>query len=155
LSERDFWAGNVDGARARTRRAISLSRNRRAPLDLAMALANLASYCCVAGAYDEAEAAAKEVAAIASAHEFDYSFAIAAQSLAVVRVANGDANAAAQLLGYVDAAFAKFGFSLERTEARVRERLCELLEARLDQDSLARECGAGAALSMREALMRF
>jgi diguanylate cyclase (GGDEF)-like protein len=155
LSERDFWAGNVDGARARTRRAVSLSRNRRAPLDLAMALANLASYCCVAGAYDEAEAAAKEVAAIASAHEFDYSFAIAAQSLAVVRVANGNANAAAQLLGYVDAAFAKFGFSLERTEAQVRGRLRELLEARLDEATLARECGAGAALSMHEALMRF
>ncbi|HEY5425837.1 MAG TPA: hypothetical protein VIJ77_04730, partial [Candidatus Tumulicola sp.] len=151
LSERDFWAGNVDDARARTRRAIVLSRNRRAPLDLAMALANLASYCCVAGAYDEGEVAAREAAAIALAHEFNYSFAIAAQSLAVVRAGYGNAAAAAQLLGYVDATFATYGFSMERTEGMVRDRLHELLHARMDEASLARERAVGAALSMQEA----
>jgi hypothetical protein len=135
----------------RTRRASALSRNRRVPLDLAMALANLASYCCVAGAYDEAETAAMEAVAIASAHEFEYPFAIAAQNLAVVRAAYGNPVAAAQLLGYVDAAYAKFGFSIERTEAQVRDRLRELLRTGMDETSLARERTAGAALSMLEA----
>jgi tetratricopeptide (TPR) repeat protein len=151
LSEREFWTGNVEGARERTRRAISLSRNRRAPLDLAMALANLASYCCTAGDYGEAEAAAREAAAIASAHELNYSFALAAQSLAVVRAASGNAGAAARLLGYVEAAFARFGFSLERTEGKVRDRLLELLQGRLDDAELLRARAAGAALSMHEA----
>jgi diguanylate cyclase (GGDEF)-like protein len=151
LAEREFWNGDVDPARERTRRAIALLRNRKSPLDLAIALANLASYSGIAGAYDEAHSAAAEAATIARGHDLPYSLAIAVQSLGLVRAAHGESRVAARLLGYVEGSFAQRGYRFERTEERVHARLLELLRADLNDGELGTCMTDGATLSLQDA----
>jgi diguanylate cyclase (GGDEF)-like protein len=153
LAERDCWAGDITAACDRTRRAISIvrSRSRRTTFDLTILLDNLASYSCLAGEVEDANAASSEAATIAFAHEQNYGLTLALQNLAYVRAVRGDARGAARLVGYVDACYARLRSARERTEALVYERLLALLRQRLDGATLAVELEAGAALSQEAA----
>jgi predicted ATPase/class 3 adenylate cyclase len=147
LAEWEFADGDPARAADRVRAMIGTLRGRRAPLDLAGALRNFASYLSVMGEYDEALAAAREAADIALTHEDISGVAIAVQSRAIALADREDARSAARILGYVNEAYNRHGSKRERTEELVQARLLCLLHARLDDTTLESEVSAGRKLS--------
>lgn len=146
LAELEFRAGNAAQAIEHSRSVEGSLRSKRAPLPLAHVLVNLGSYLAVAGHYDAAYEAAREAATLARTHQIPQWVAIALQTLALVHAGSSDPRVAAQLLGYVDAFYSRFGMKREPTEALVLSRLMELLHDQLDEPSLVRETSSGRTL---------
>ena len=72
--------------------------------------------------------------------------------MALVVALRGDCVRAATLEGYVDAAFARYGFPREFTETTTHDRLMALLRESLAPDELARLIAEGAALTPEAAI---
>jgi len=153
VAEREFRSGNVGRAAERARHIIEVLRGRRAPHQLGHALTNLSSYLAMAGEYDESIAAAREAIEIGTRSDTPNYIAIPLQAVAIALVQRGAAEAAAELLGFAEAFYARFTMEPEPTEAIVQERLRELLRLHLDAATLAERSDAGRLLTESQACL--
>lgn len=147
-ADTEFINGDAPAAVASIRSIIVEYRPRMAPLSLATQLANFASYLGAAGELDDATAAAWEAIEIAAPLGAEMFVAAPAQVLALVFAHRGDARRAAELLGFVDAAYDRLGATRQPTEAMVKKILIERLRARLDEPAIAQSVARGRDLTM-------
>ncbi len=149
----------TEHARGETNRAITIVRETlpalRAVADMSLlrtTLQNAAGYFC---AVDD------PAAAITAAHETIDSHAgdpdhghvaISLEHLALARALGGDTAVAAQLHGYVDAAFERHRYHREYTETLTHDRLVSVLRRDLASDELQRLTAQGAALTPETAV---
>jgi hypothetical protein len=147
-------------ARGATRQAIAAVRDllpaMRSGADtnlLLSVLSNLAGYLAAVDDLSGAIAAAHEAIQMRAAREPDHTHvAIAIEHLALVAALRGDCLRAARLEGYVDAAFARYGFPREPTEKTTHDRLTARLRESLERDELARLIAEGAVLTSEGAI---
>jgi predicted ATPase len=147
VAEREFRSGETNAAIQRVAGAIEVLRRRRSPVQLGHALTNYTAYLSVAGQYEEMFAAAREAIAIGVSHEEPNYVTFTLQSVAVMLADRGQARKAAELLGYVDAFYRRFGMKRELTEEIVHRRLREVLERHLDGEAIERGIRVGSLLS--------
>jgi diguanylate cyclase (GGDEF)-like protein len=147
-ADTEFLTGDAAAAVASIRSIIGEYRPRMAPLSLATQLANYASYLGAAGELDEAIAAAREAIDIAAPLGVEMFVAVPVQVLALVRTHRGDVQRAAELLGFVDAAYERIGATRQPTEAMVRKLVLERLRKHCDEATLSRALAAGRDLTM-------
>lgn len=151
LAEYEFLFDDRAGAIERARRVVQSNRTHNSGYSLPVALGNLTAYLSVAGEHEEARRMGREVIALGRAHGIRIAIEWTLQSLAVGLAETGDPRTAAKLLGHVDAFADESGGEREPTEATVRVRLVELLEARLDAPTLQAEAALGRELSIEAA----
>ena len=128
-----------------TRNALAICRANRHAVGEMASRANLAGYHLANEEIDEARAQA--LGAIAAADQTEIHLVASAMlHLAAIEAVTGDANTAALLKGYVDAARAKEELKLEPTEASSYRILTSALTRRLNRESIAAFEGNGAGL---------
>jgi hypothetical protein len=122
-------------------------------VDLANTLANRAGYLVALGDAPGAVAAASEAIGIFARHEPDHTFnAIAIEHLALVYALRGEVERAANLEGFVGAAYRRHGLEREFTETKTYNRLMSLLRDGHAPDELERLFADGATLTPEAAI---
>jgi predicted ATPase len=130
LAELEFRLGSIDEAVALGRRAVSGQRSIGRRAYLGLALSNLAAYLIERGDVAEAKACAAEALAVLR-HERRYFVRQCLQRWALIGALDGRYEAAALLIGFVDAGYRRDGQIRQPTEQRVHDRLSTALAAAL------------------------
>lgn len=144
LADLALMAGDAAGA-VRLGRELLQRLGRRQMATRAIALGNLLLALLAQGALAEARQVQAEFVAVV--RQLDHMFVMyTADAMAGLAAAEGRWAAAAQLMGYADAAYAAEGQPREPNEARAREAAWALLQAQGDAAALAAGLAAGAAL---------
>jgi predicted ATPase/DNA-binding winged helix-turn-helix (wHTH) protein len=151
LSEIEFNLGAVDRAAARCREAVARSRAAPAHPLLGWMLANLASYLIIQGEAGDARATAIEALTLLR-EEGGYFVRVCLQQWALFAALEQRYEAAARLLGYVDADFATAQEVRQPTEQIVHERIQTVLRAGLAGPARQAEATVGAGWTEREAI---
>jgi predicted ATPase/DNA-binding winged helix-turn-helix (wHTH) protein len=146
LAELDFGVGATDRAIEHGREAVSGFRSADRPYDLGSALINLASYLTVRGDHREARALATEALSLVS-EEGGYILRLCLQHWALLGAVDGRHEAAAQLVGFVDAGYAAAAEVRHPTERQIYDRLSTLLDAALAPDDVRTYAAGGARWS--------
>ncbi len=143
----EFCRGHVDRAIELAREAVSGAR------DIwfrPRALHNLAAYLIAAGRLVEARPVAEE--ALSGRSEADSLTRLSLQAWALIAALEGRYSEAAQLIGWVDAAYRAAGEGRNPWEQRSYERLLSILEAPFTEDERNRFAAEGAAWAAPQAL---
>ncbi|MEO6990875.1 MAG: hypothetical protein ABI346_05805, partial [Candidatus Baltobacteraceae bacterium] len=153
LAETEHARGNSARAIASVREILPhaarlLGREQHANL-----LGNLAGYLLATGEVAGARAAAKESVELLATSAPSATFvAIALEHLALARALQGEAEPAARLLGYSDAALRELGFTREFNEQGTHVRLLAVLHASMSQRDFDKLITAGAGWSPEQAI---
>jgi diguanylate cyclase (GGDEF)-like protein len=144
LAEIEFARGNVERAIECTYEpeALSLDISQRMVMDT-----NLTCYLVAAGRFTEAREVGSKVIAQTWQRQLRVGRVLTIQHLALAAVLEGDAERAARLCGFVDAAVTELEFVREFTERYTYERLLNLLYDRLAQRKLERLRAVGADMT--------
>jgi predicted ATPase len=143
--------GEVEFRRGATERAIECAREATRGLRgttfqrpyLGWPLNNLATYLTLYGKSGEARVYAEEALSLLR-EEGGYWLRVCLQTLALLGACEGRHTAAAQLIGFVDAGYARSGEVREFTELQLHDRLSALLTENLAADDIAAWAAAGA-----------
>lgn len=153
LAELEFRDGHPEAALRSISEALEL--NRRLKIDsvsIAIDHANGVVYRVALGRLEEARIVALEGLRLAAESKDPFIIAIVLQHAALLIALGGSTDAAAMMLGYVDARFAQLGYTRETTEKWSFERLMSALQERLTAAQVEGLRSDGAALSEEEAL---
>jgi hypothetical protein len=151
MAEAEFRLGALGRAIERGGEAVAGLRAGGHRAHLSYAQTNLAGYCLLDGDQLAARHALEEALPIV-AEEGGYWTRICLQSCALLGTLEGRAAAAAQLIGYVDAAFAVSGEPRQPAERQIRERAAEILSSALPSDDLDIYSRDGARWSEQQAV---
>lgn len=143
LAELDFSVGATDRAIEHGREAVSGFRTADRPYDLGSALINLASYLTARGDRPEARAFATEALSLVR-EEGGYILRLCLQHWALLGALDGHHEAAAQLIGFVDAGYAAAAEIRHPTERQIYDCLSTLLDAALSPDDIRSYAADGA-----------
>ncbi len=150
----------IEHQRGRTQQAIRLAREaapeaakRLSPNAYVHLMNNLAGYLVAIDDLPAARASAQEsLARLALADPKSGLSSIALEHLALIIALEGDAERAARVHGFCEAAYAAAGYVREYTERTSSERLTALLESRLGAREAAARRAAGATATLQQAL---
>ncbi len=141
-----FSADDPDGALESVREAESVYRARNAFSGLCVSVLNAAAYLIALARHEEARQCAREGLELSQRHGITMPGVWAIGHLARLAAEHGDAEPAARLLGYTDAAYQRTGTAREPTEQRGYERTLELIGAQLPQERVVALMSEGALL---------
>jgi tetratricopeptide (TPR) repeat protein len=152
--------GNVEAALRLQRSALATFRNLSDRTNAIDALTGVADCLLMLDRYDDARAHAREALTLAAADRMDVHVAMALQHLAAFEVrrpkesrSQTDSVArAANLLGYVNACFARIGFRRTSGEPELYERVIEALRNVLGDAELAKLMAEGSAWNEERAV---
>ena len=151
LAEYAFLDGDTGLAIQLGRDAIATARSGDSIYALAVPLINTCAYLSIAGHREEARAIGLEAIQLGRSHGLRIVVEWALQSLAIGVAENGDARAAAMILGHVDAFVDEVGAKREPTETAVRNRLLEVIGSAFDENELEEIMRSGRALTIADA----
>jgi len=147
-AEVEFADRAFDAALQLGREALEAQRRIANRTGLALQLTNVAAYALAAGDLETARASAREAIPLARAVDSRLAFLLAVQHLAGVALcADGDAERAAHLLGFVDAGLRAASFVREPTEQFGYDRDMAAVRAALGAARCAQALAAGALLT--------
>lgn len=149
LAELDFSAGDIEKAIDGIRLMLDGPEHNRRQATLG--LGNLASYLLAVGNIEAARQAAGESLREARALGWPAAIVRAGEHLALVAVLAGEAERAAQLLGFADAFYARGIASRERTEQVTYQKLIAELSKHLTPDRLRARMEEGTGWSEQQA----
>lgn len=153
-----FAADDPDGALESVREAESVYRARDAFSGLCVSVLNAAAYLISLARLEEAWEYAREGLELSQRHGITMPGVWAIGHLARLAAEHGEAERAARLLGYTDAAYQHTGTAREPTEQRGYDRTLELIGANLPPERVAALISEGALLehenAVAEALQR-
>ena len=150
-AEQLFKQGDISGALASSREAETIYRERRAGVWLLAALINETAYLIAAGECAEAWSVGREALGQSMAREEELYVAAVLGHFARIAAESGNADRAALIAGFVDAAYDRIGNAREPTEQQSYDRLMELLRGALPEDRLKALMDEGAMLDMETA----
>jgi predicted ATPase/DNA-binding winged helix-turn-helix (wHTH) protein len=130
LAELDFNLGAIDQAVTGAQEAVRQLRSIGDRGTLGLALANLASYLLVRGDVSAARCVAEEALALVRS-EGGFIVRVCLQQWALLCCIDGDSEAAARLIGFVDAGFRAAAETRQPTEQQIYDRLIEGLRVAL------------------------
>jgi predicted ATPase/class 3 adenylate cyclase len=145
LAEIQFALGNPQAAIELAERAVNRTYASHESLSLSIAWSNLAMYYGDQDRWHDAFSAAEQALIFAREVDARSYIEFALQTFAAVRAHSGEARAAAQLLGYVNAKLAGLGTERGTTEIAQYERTLAILREALGSD-LEVQMSAGAKL---------
>jgi predicted ATPase len=152
LAELEFRDGRPEAALRSMNHALEINRRLKIdPHGIAIDHANGVVYQVALGKLEEGRVGAVEGLDLAAASQDPFLVAISLQHAALLIVLHGRADAAARLLGYVDAQFDRLGYTRETTEQWSFEQLMTALQEHLavaELEDLRRE---GAAMTEERA----
>ncbi|MGB6523244.1 MAG: tetratricopeptide repeat protein [Candidatus Cybelea sp.] len=161
LSWIEFSEGNLEAAVRTLGEALLTFRHLNDGPNLVDGLTSMAEYVIAFERYDEGRAHAREAVALAVREQLETHRAVALQHLAAVvalrPVDTGDNTAeafsrAAQLLGYIDACFARLGFRRTPGEQHLYEKVKRALAAVIGDRELAKLTAEGATWNEERAV---
>jgi predicted ATPase/DNA-binding winged helix-turn-helix (wHTH) protein len=150
LAELEFGLGRLDQAMTYGRRAVDGLRGPVRRNLLTLALHNLAAYLTESGALDDAAGAAAEAFTIAGA-EGGSILRSCLQQWALIGALRGQTEAAARLIGFVDAGYQAADETRQPTEQRIYDQLRGLLARTFPDGAIDAYGRDGAAWSESEA----
>jgi len=151
LAEYEFSSGKLQEALAHATEAAAVSKKINDSRGMALTFGNIAGYNRKLGRMEEARAAARVSIHWARETQRPMIVAGAIQSLAIVEAEGHEPQRAARLLGYVDAAYSRFGFHREINEAQAYVEAVDTLRKSLNE-SLSARFAEGAAWSEDQAV---
>lgn len=146
-----FAEGDVTGAIASVREAQEVFRERNSDSGLCIATLNYAAYLLDVRRFEEAREAAR--AGLRIAERSGMPLATAVTHLARLAAHDRDAQRAAKLIGFADAALQATGSEREPTDQRVYRATLERLHAMLPADKIARLMDEGAGMATELAVI--
>ena len=149
--EIEFARGDASAAIALVERAMDRSYATHEPALFAFGWSNLATYYGAAGRYEESVRSAHISLGFSAQAGIMSSAAFALQTIAGARAAQGDAETAATLLGFVDARLSEANVEREATERLQREAILTLILERCGDERTSHLRQAGAALTFEAA----
>jgi hypothetical protein len=152
LGELEFALGNVERATELATQSRELFERLGDADHAANVLLNLTAYALAVDRFAAAETYARRTLAEVGGLQQPFSVAAAVEHLAVIAGMSGEAERAAQLLGFSDARLRSLKLVRQPTERAGYDRLCALLSARFDAPELARRLAEGAALTEARAI---
>lgn len=152
LAELELLSENYEQALTHGREALDIARARQDWVMVCTLLINVTAYLLALDRFAEARLAAREALEIAAELQSGIHLAVAIQHLAGVAAHCGDAQRAARLIGFVDAAYERLENSREPTEAREYERTLTRLRERLTENDLRVQRQTGAVLTTDDAI---
>ncbi|HZZ00314.1 MAG TPA: hypothetical protein VFE36_12145 [Candidatus Baltobacteraceae bacterium] len=147
-----FAEDDPEGALESVREAESVYRTRNAFSGLCVSVLNAAAYLIGLARLEEAWEYAREGLALSQQHGITMPGAWAIGHLARLAAEHGDAERAARLLGYTDAAYQRTGTAREPTEQRGYDRTLELIRANIAQERIVALMSEGALLEHEKAV---
>ena len=151
LAEIEACGSNYEQALLHGREALEIARGRHDWVMVCTLLINVTAYLVALDRLAEARVTAREALEAADEIQSDLHSAVAIQHLAAVAATCGDAERAARLTGYVDAAYARLENVREPTESREYQRMIDVLSERLPALELEMHRRVGAALTADQA----
>ncbi len=147
LAEVDFVLGDIDSAVDRARRAVANARSRDFEVMTPItALTNLASYLIVQGKLSDARPAARE-ALLLTIRDGGFQMTVCLEIWALIGALDGHHRIAAELIGFVDAHYARSGNVRQPTEQTLHDLLHQTLSANLSPAAIEAYAADGSRWS--------
>jgi predicted ATPase/class 3 adenylate cyclase len=161
LSWIEFNEGNLEAAISMLDEALSTFRHLNDRPNLVDGHTSMAEYAIVLERYDEGREHASAAVSLAAREQLDTHRAVALQHLVAAAVLHSAAQGnrapamfsrAAQLLGYVDACFARHGFRRNRGEQQLYDKTMRALATAIGTQDVAKHAAEGAGWSEERAV---
>jgi predicted ATPase/transcriptional regulator with XRE-family HTH domain len=152
LAELEFAAGEPERALQIVDEAIPVAAKAGDPEAESIFVCNRAGYLLRLGDFTEAEATAREAVALAVAAHRSERTLHALEHLAAALAARNETGTAAQLAGFVQAAYTRSGYQRETTERSSHDMLVTTLGRALSEDELTALMNDGADMTNTDAV---